>query len=221
MPPGRRVSATAQAGKFTQIERRSTDARNLRSSHELVYQSSGKFPQPLTIRSSLLTSSITVVTWRKAHGLGDTLEASKWGMVAIASAQIGYQTSSGGVLPLTDLSGAPEVKYDDGTTNQTVRVLGSGADSKYRNLFFSDDPKVGVRFGARLVPIGSANTYHPDLADKGKAVDDLLKSGSTRWLTSSGKLGGTYPTALKELEEIVKVDTSKTTPDQALRAFWH
>ena len=47
--------------------------------------------QRWAMRESLLRSGITVVTWRKARELGSTFPASDWGMLAVASAAVGYQ----------------------------------------------------------------------------------------------------------------------------------
>jgi hypothetical protein len=232
-------SATAS---WSEVRKTIRDASNLTGAHSLTY---GRvFPRPLLIRQPLLQSGITVVAWSPASGIGDTFPESDWGMIAVASGSIGYQVPGGGVLPLTALA-TPESTYSGtlGTTTYTgttganaaptIRVLqagGGGTDTEFRNFFYSDDKSMGVRFGARLVPIAGVNTFHPDL-NSGSGLGDLLDGA--RWkdvgnvlapgnvaaplgvTTAKPRANPTDP-ARGTLRDVVRVNSQAS-----LDKFWH
>jgi hypothetical protein len=90
---------------------------------------------------------------------------------------------------------------------------GGGNDRDYRNLFYSDDPSLGVRFGARLVPIAWKNTTHPSLTFN--SLKDLL-DGSRWYDVSNATTAVAAPLGLAKLKDVVQVDSQP-----ALEAFWH
>jgi hypothetical protein len=143
------------------------------------------FPKPLLIAAPLLRSGVTVATWRESHGVGEILPKSDWGMIAVASAQIGLLDQQGRVRALQKLEGT-QATYGSG--EEFVLELDRSKDTKYRNLHYSDDNSKlpGMRFGARLVPIRGQLTHHPKLQGGGdaSAVEELLKDGA-RWYTTS------------------------------------
>jgi len=124
------------------------------------------FPKPLMINERLLQSGVTVVTWRPGRGTGDLLPAPPWGMVAIGSAAVGYQTAMG-VVPLDHSNPfstasrvgndgrtqsvsiaryrgggvriqAPYANASDGAQSTSIPYVSSGADPNHRNLFYGD-----------------------------------------------------------------------------------
>ncbi len=174
------------ASQWSEILKTTEDARSNFQSHYRLYN--GFFPRPLLIKTPLLQSGITVVTWREGRGLGEIFREPDWGMVAVASAAIGYQTPEGGVVPLTEIGATSTYSGAlDGAT-QTHQVIaleagdGSGggddSDPNHKNLFYSNTPSEGVRFGARLVPIAGEFTTHAALSG-GVALNNLL--GGARW----------------------------------------
>lgn len=172
-----------QGEQWTQL-RKSTDP-HLKEDGSLTLAltfETDDFPKPLLIAAPLLRSGVTVATWRESHGVGDILPKSEWGMIAIASAQIGLLDSEGRVRALQKLEGS-QATYGSG--EEFVLELDRSKDTKYRNLHYShDNSKLpGMRFGARLVPIRGELTHHPKL-QSGEAVEELLKDG-TRWFTTS------------------------------------
>lgn len=172
----------------------------------------GGFPKPLVLRDAALRSGITVAAWRESTGIGEILPGSEWGLVAVASAQVGLLDGEGKVQSLSQLT-ADRATY---TGNLQLQLKN---DDKFRNLCYSVDPEKGVRFGARLVPIARDLTHHPNLASGG-AVDELIGSSGSRWWvtsTSDTPTGSAAPGPMAKLKEWVKVDS----PQALKEALWH
>ena len=184
-------------------------------------------PGPLMIRESLLRSGVTVMTYRRGRGLGNLLPESPWGMVAVASAQIGIETS-GGVQPLRSASGG-KAEYGDGTSGGTVEVPfwansgGSNEVTDRRQNLFYDVPgeQAGFHFSARLVPIARKLTWNKENED-GSGLRQLLKG--QRWFPAgqlapnAGAPSGPpwIQGSQDALGEFLQVNSR-----QDLEAFWH
>lgn len=178
----------AGAGKqWTQLRKKTEEHAKRDPSLTLALTfESDDFPRPLLIAGPLLRSGVTVATWRESHGIGDVLPRSDWGMIAVASAQIGLLDAEGRVHALQKLD-STTATYGSGVGggDEGMIPLDRQNDTKHRNLHYSHDNAnhPGMRFGARLVPIRNALTHHPTL-EQGEAVEELLKDGS-RWFTTS------------------------------------
>lgn len=196
---------------------------------------SGFLPQPLMIREPLLRSGITVATWRKARGIGKVFPASDWGMVAVASAQIGYQTSKA-VLPLKSADGKKATFQGRGGPKEEFPYGNQQADDKqFRNLFYSVKNTEGIQFGARLVAISRKLTWHKDLLDGGKGLQALLENKPANkgtnalgmvWFkagkpsnASQGPTSGNPQRGGQSLTNLGKFMAVES--DKALEAFWH
>jgi hypothetical protein len=208
-----------RSGEYSQIVKR----QDLAEEHGAVVElglTTGDFPKPLHIAPALLRSAVTVATWRDSHGVGDLLPRSEWGMIAVASAQIGYLDPQGVVQSPESLD-TNEARYGGGMT-----VPLALNERMYRNLYYSADPQRGVRFGARLVPLAGELTHHPSLASGG-AVDELLdpRTARERWWTTTDQerpapsnMSQEAPTeALTALRRWVAVPGF----DAVQRVFWH
>lgn len=149
----------------------------------------GNLPKPLMLDADgdVLRSSVTVATWRESWGIGTVLPKSEWGMIAVASAQVGLMDTQGRVHALRSVSGGRATYAGQGGV--TTINLRRDLDRDYVNLFHGLDPNdrtgkaPGLRFGARLVQIGRDLT-HPRTAVTSDPVDELLKDTSTRWFTT-------------------------------------
>ena len=181
---------------------------------------------PLVLKEELLRSSVTVVTYRPARGMSTLFPASPWGMLAVASAQVGVQTDRG-VTPLQSLSNGRATYAAGGGTVPYHTDSGSNSNSKAdrnQNLFY-DRPggKEGVHFSARLVPVGRELTWHPKEVD-GSGLRKILSgtpTGEYRWYaaraitpSSSGQLES--PGEVREFEKFFRVGSQKD-----LETFWH
>jgi hypothetical protein len=181
------------------------------------YQNSTeRLPGPLVVRESLLRSGVTVMTYRRGRGLGKLFPESPWGMVGLASAQIGVETANG-VTPLRRVSngkasyaGGPDVPYWANSGG------GNNPDDYRKNLFY-DVPggQDGFHFSARLVPVARELTWHSENED-GSGLRQLLRAG--RWYPA-GKLApnaaGDRP-PIDDLNQFLQVNNRKD-----LEAFWH
>lgn len=185
----------------------------------------GNLPKPLMLDQDgdVLRSSVTVATYREGWGIGDVLPASKWGTIAVASAQVGLMDTTGRVHALRDVRGG--VASYSGQGQFTRIELRRDQDRSYVNLFHGLDPDdrsnaPGLRFGARLVPIGGARgglTHHRSLMDP---VDELLRDDSTRWLTTGSttpNAGAAPKEALTALREWFAAPNLNAVKD----VFWH
>jgi hypothetical protein len=150
---------------------------------------------------------VTVVAWRRGSGVGDILPASEWGIVGVATAQVGITDQDGRVLALSQVT-ADQATFAQG---KTLRLRD---DPDYKNLNFSTDEKRGVRFGARLVPIARELSHHPDLWGR-EAVAELFDGG--RWVVARSGEQGEMPAELRELRKWVVVDN----PQALQEALWH
>lgn len=174
-------------------------------------------PGPFMIRESLLRSGVTVMTYRRGRGLGSLFPESPWGMVAVASAQIGVETSNG-VTPLRSVSGG-KAKYAGGPDVPYWTESGGSntATDRRKNLFY-DAPggPDGFHFSARLVPVARELTWHQDNAD-GTGMRQLIQGG--RWYPT-GKIAPTgAPSSrppIDDLSQFMQVNSRKD-----LEAFWH
>jgi hypothetical protein len=195
--------------------------------------SGGFFPRPLMIKTPLLQSGITVVTWREGHGLGETFRESDWGMVAVASAAVGYQIKDGGVLPLNTIGSSTTnfVSQYSGTLDgkaenrgvPTLTNAGKDEDADYKNLYYSDTEDSGVRFGARLVPIAHKYTQHPSHTN-GEGLSDLLNGIGGRWIKvsdSSAEIPPGVVTARGGPDRLTLKDVVLVNSKTSLESFWH
>ncbi|MCO5168575.1 MAG: pilus assembly protein TadG-related protein [Planctomycetes bacterium] len=209
-------SSAVMNGPFSQV--RKTQERAERDGglvYELTFEGDD-FPKPLVATAALLRSGVTVATWRESHGIGDLLPRSRWGMIALASAQVGLLDRQGRVFALEELQSGQRAVY-----GQAGEVpLDMTRDSRYRNLFYShDDSQLpGVRFGARLVPLRREETHHPKLA-RGGAVDELLRDGSRWWTTgnASGDQQQGAPPGLDALRQWVTFSDLRHVQE----TLWH
>lgn len=175
-------SSAVMNGPFSQVRKQQERAEK---DGGLVYElkfEGDDFPKPLVATAALLRSGVTVATWRESHGIGELLPKSRWGMIALASAQVGLLDDQGRVFALEQLESGQRARY--GAAGEVPLDL--SRDQRHRNLFYShDDSKLpGMRFGARLVPLRREETHHPKLARSG-AVDELLRDGSRWWTTTN------------------------------------
>ncbi|MGE0706458.1 MAG: pilus assembly protein TadG-related protein [Planctomycetota bacterium] len=180
----------------------------------------------IALKEDALRSGVTVATWRESHSIGNQFPASPWGMIAVASAQVGYQTDQG-VLPLTQLQNGTATyqgRLANGNQgNDTVPYWTANAtDPKNRNLFYDERPgsqqpqhNGGLRFGARLVPIARDLTYN-SATGAGRSLQEILGGGG-RWYTTGNSPQPTgAPQGLQQLRGFVSVDQG-----QGAEAFWH
>lgn len=214
--PTCRARRFAPGARWSEVARTSDEASTLRPYFRLRYT---PWPRPLMLRASLLRSGVTVAAWSPGGGLGDTFPGTDWGVLALATAQVGYQTDEG-VLPLKEVQGGRGQYFETRGAGalvpgqQEVPVLAGGPVDP-RNFFYSADSALGVRFGARLVPIASPLAHHPDLGYR--SVAELLDPASTRWYDEgSPDAAGTPPPGLDALRDVVEVNS-----ESALEAFWH
>lgn len=209
-----------------EIKKRSKSASTHTDKFNLDYKSkNGVFPRPLFMKEALLRSGITVAAWRPGRGIGDLFPKSEWGMIAVASAQVGLQESDK-VLPLKQLSGGTATYAGTGANNSTQKQIPyaanrNGRDDKFANLFYAkQNGEGGVRFGARLVPIARENTWHKDLYSSGKGLKAILEdqpSGSAKvWYKADRNASAGSPPDIGKLKQFVTVRS-----DQGLKAFWH
>lgn len=216
--------SASQGARWTQLKKntRQHAATNNdpRLTLALTFESSN-FPKPLLIAAPLLRSSVTVATWRESHGVGEILPRSAWGMIAVASAQIGLLDDQGRVRGIQKLESN---KATYGAGDDYVIELDRAVDGKFRNLHYSHDNAKfpGMRFGARLVPIRGELTHHPSL-QSGEAVEELLKDGS-RWFTTSdpsnpapSNITAGEPRGLPALREWFAVNSFRELQE----VFWH
>ena len=198
--------------RWTEVKKVQQDVTTYADPSNLELKFQGGFPKPLVLRDAALRSGITVAAWRESTGIGEILPGNEWGLVAVASAQVGLLDREGKVQSLSQLT-ADRATYTGSLELQLKN------DDKFRNLCYSIDPEKGVRFGARLVPIARDLTHHPNLASGG-AVDELIGSSGTRWWvtsTSDTPTGSAAPGPMAKLKEWVKVDS----PQALKEALWH
>lgn len=180
---------------------------------------------PIALREPILRSGLTVATWERSRGIGRLLPESPWGMIAIASAQIGIETPNG-VTPLESLkdgqaqyAGGPAVPYwdKDGGSGQNSR------DSK-TNLFY-DLPggRDGFHFSARLVPVAARLTWQKS-NENGDGIKSLLEGPpeDLRWYRA-GKITRRTPSQKPPIGALTSDEggflQARTRED--LEAFWH
>ena len=172
----------------------------------------------LALSEDGLRSGITVVAYRPGNGLGDIFPASPWGMMAVATAQVGYQTDRG-VLGLKSMqSGTATYDNGDGQSETVPYWTQNASDPNHRNLFYDAQPSSsqrsgfgGVRFGARLVPISRELSWNTQ--NTGTGLDQTLN----RFRPTPNSGGAQAPRQeVGQLKAFVRVDSQ-----QALEAFWH
>lgn len=206
------VCPTCQArsfggGRFTEVRKSQGDVKKMGGAQTFELKFEGEFPRPLALKEAALRSGVTVVAWRRGSGVGDILPASEWGIVGVATAQVGITDQDGRVLALSQVT-ADQATFAQG---KTLRLRD---DPDYKNLSFSTDEKRGVRFGARLVPIARELSHHPDLWGR-EAVAELFDGG--RWVVARSGEQGEMPAELRELRKWVVVDN----PQALQEALWH
>jgi hypothetical protein len=220
---------------YAEIKASNQDATRAQNAVTQINQIFGsRLPKgTLALREDALRGGLTVVTWRPSHGIGDRFPASDWGMVAVATAQIGLQTAQG-VLPLRSISASttnPSASYGDGNAGSNVAIpfFRDGAnDAANRNLFYDPRPQGqqpnalgGVSFGARLVPI-ARDLSHNSQTGPGTNLRELLTDGA-RWYTTganpspSGGLPSSGTQNLSNLGRYVSVGAN----GNGAEAFWH
>lgn len=238
-------------GKWTEIRRTSGTPSGRPAKSSVIaapFKDSGDvnysavFPRPIRLHADALRAGVTVVAWVRGPALGSAptsptandgglFPPSPWGVLAIASAAVGYETDQG-VLPYSQQTGQ-EVEFRNrinivsGSEKVPVVTSGSGGDDQDRNLFFGKTNTDGVRFGARLVPIAWQNTWHPQSYSDpaGSGLGTLLdpsRSG-TRWIDcESGKtVDATLKTDLNKALTALR-DDMFSVPDKAgLETLWH
>jgi len=172
---------------------------------------------PFMIRESLLRSGVTVMTYRRGRGMGRLFPESPWGMVAVASAQIGVETSNG-VTPLRSANGGSAQYAGGPSVPYWSKSGGSNTASDRRKNLFYDVPggQDGFHFSARLVPIARKLTWHKENED-GSGLRQLLRGG--RWYQAGQLSPTTAPSArppIDDLGQFLQVNSR-----QDLEAFWH
>jgi len=143
---------------------------------------------------------------------------SPWGMVAVASAQIGVETSNG-VTPLREASGG-SAEYEGGPSVPYWTKSGGSntVDDRRKNLFYDvpeSNGQAGFHFSARLVPIARKLTWHKENED-GAGLRQLLQGSG--WYPA-GQLSPTTAASappISELSQFLRVNSR-----QDLEAFWH
>ena len=184
-------AAPAQPGsRWTDVRKSIADAGDQPGTKLVIDQ---QFPRPLLPRGPLMRSGVTVVAWREGHGVGEVFPKSPWGMLAVATAQVGLLDGQGRVRLLTQLA-----QDNRGATYQGSTI--PLADPLHPAAFFyssaASDPNqsYGMRFGARLVPVAGhverpgmtgepLSPWHPSLADSG--LDAMLGPSRKRWVDAS------------------------------------
>ena len=174
------------------------------------------FARPVMPRGALLRSGVTVAAWRDSHGVGEVFAASRWGMLALATAQVGLMDDAGRVLLLRKLEDKTATYGGVDAASQRTIPVADAADP--RSFFHSLNPNRGMRFGARLVPIaggvGGLHPWHPDLVDGG--LDAMIGPDPKRWVKVDGGTNEVPPT-VKELSGFLRIRTG----DEMRRALWH
>lgn len=198
----------------------STSVGGFRASVEKIYKNK---PKPLVLKEGLLRSALTVVTYRPARGLTTLFPASPWGMLAVASAQVGVETSQGVTL-LTQLNNGQATYTGRGGTSTIPYYSSSGrneADAN-QNLFY-DRPggSEGIQFSARLVPIGRELSWHPKEVD-GAGIRALIgadaRGGSYRWYAA----GPIKPNDSLSIPPVDALDQYfRVASQEDLKKFWH
>lgn len=182
---------------------------------EVVKLNGGFFPRPLIGLDALLRSGVTVVTYRKSRGIGDTFAASPWGMVAVASAQVGLRKGKN-VLTLTSFE-SRSAKYEGaGGDSASIALPNPGGSDRAINLLYANDSGSDrVRFAGRLVPIASPYTWQQAHAN-GKGLQGLFGGGGqVAWYRcSDGE--SEMPAEAAQVRGFVSARNA-----DALRAFWH
>lgn len=172
-------SASVRNAQYSQVKK--TQERADANRLALTLDFGGSPPKPLQIAEPLLRSGVTVAAWRESHGIGEVLPRSEWGMIAVATAQVGLMDQRGRVFALESIRSG-SASYGPAGEVPLDRLN----EAPYRNLFYShDDAKhPGMRFGARLVPLRRDESHHPQLRQSG-AVGELFQGGGRWWTTSN------------------------------------
>ena len=170
------------------------------------------FPRPIMPRASLLKSGVTVAAWRDSHAIGQIFPGSPWGMLGIATAQVGVFDDQDRVLLLQSLA-QQTATYGGG---RTIPVADA---SDPRSFFYSRDQNRGMRFGARLVPVAGKqglSPWHPALVDNG--LDQMIGPNPSRW-ANTGTVALEQPPARdwSALPAFLRVQSEA----QLREAMWH
>lgn len=172
----------------------------------------------LALTEDALRSGVTVIAYRPGQGLGNIFPKSPWGMMAVATAQVGYQTDQG-VLGLKSAQrGTATYDNGDGASDTVPYWTQNASDPEHRNLFYDPQPSNqqrsgfgGVRFGARLVPISRELSWNSQ--NTGTGLDQTLR----RFRATPNSGGAQAPNReAAALKAFVRADSQ-----QALEAFWH
>ncbi|MBL4847039.1 MAG: hypothetical protein JKY65_16080 [Planctomycetes bacterium] len=204
------------AAEWAEILASSEEYGNLRK--DLSRLLNDNKPSPLVLRGPLLRSGLTVVTYRPSRGFeaGSLFPESPWGMIGIASAQVGIETPQG-VIPLRSMASGKATYKDAAGTTVDVPYWESGGNTDAganQNLFYDPDlgKKEGFHFSARLVPIARKLTWRKD-NENGEGLKRLLTNASNWYDTETLKLSAPPIGALSDYI---------TVEDRAgLEAFWH
>lgn len=244
-PPGNRnpdLSPSPQGNSSRYAEIMASSARTgldslMNSLNDLVNQKvtpyrngTERLQGPFSIRESLLRSGVTVMTYRRGRGLGSLFPESPWGMVAVASAQIGVETDNG-VTPLRSVSGGLAEYVDVSGVPYWANSGGrNDASDRAQNLFYDvpanatrgpglrPNERSGFHFSARLVPIARKLTWHKQNED-GAGLRQLFRAG--RWFKAGKLAPNARPNAgdrppIDSLGDFLQVNSR-----QDLEAFWH
>jgi len=216
------------SGRWTDVTK---TVRDVQDQDGLELEIDADWPRPLQLRRQLLRSGVTVATWSPSPGLGGLFPGSAddhWGTVAVATAQVGYQTGSEVLLlsALDDDSATWRGRASGESRRLDFKEAGRPAPQNYQNFFYSVDEELGVRFGARLVPIAWRTddlSWHPGI-DPADRLSGILGEtpDARRWMKTSETTprpgaAGQAPAELGRLADYLRLDSEEALE----RALWH
>jgi hypothetical protein len=156
-------------------------------------------PRLVMARSQIFRAGVTVAAWMPCESLGSIYPGTSFGLLAVASAQVGLRTpdSSGrttGTISVADTINNQTIGFSTGSGTFDLSEQQAGSSSQPMNLYLgewspssgADTTNPGVRWGARLVPINRALTWLND-PQSDPSGSQAASNGLSNLLASGGR----------------------------------
>jgi hypothetical protein len=161
-------------------------------------------PRPIRLKGRVFRSGVSVATWKPGRGLGSIFAPSPFGLLSIASAQVGVRGGDGKLQVATDASDT-SVTLQNGTQITLSDNNGGATANFYLDDYQAQKPPQGLRFGARLVPIARSLTWADTQGSTAKpeatGLNNLLYGN--RWYTSPTGSPGAGPANVAQLKSVI------------------